>query len=192
MNTVAIAQKLVVELDDITADVVFKDIRHVYLRIHPPTGQVRIAAPLRTSPEFIRRFVGTKLRWIRKQQAKLLASPREAPRPLLPVEREALRDAVRGLIAQWQPVIGVRVQKFYLQRMKTRWGSCNTRRHTIRLSTELFRKPHECLEYIVVHELTHLLEASHNARFYALMDRFLPGWRMIRQRLNGALGPDNL
>ncbi len=181
-----------IKLDDISADVEFKDIRHVYLRVCPPAGQVRIAAPLRTSPEFIRRFVGAKLRWIRKQQAKLLASPREAPRPLLPVEREALRDAVRGLIAQWQPVIGVRVQTFYLRSMKSRWGSCNTRAHTIRLSTELFRKPPECLEYVVVHEITHLLEASHNARFYALMDRFRPGWRMIRQRLNVAPGPDNL
>lgn len=192
MNTSTIARKLIVEFDDISADVVFKDIRHVYLRVHPPTGQVRVAAPLRTSPEFIRRFVGSKLRWIRKQQAKLLASPREAPRPLLPAERKILHETVQTLIAQWQPVIGVCVQKFYLRSMKSRWGSCNTRAHSIRLSTELFRKPPECLEYVVVHELTHLLEASHNARFYALMDRFLPGWPIIRRRLNGAPSLDDL
>ena len=180
------------DFDDLTVRVEYKAIRNLYLRIHPPTGQVRVAAPLRTSPEFIRRFVGSKLRWIRKQRAKLLAYPREAPRPLLPAEREALREAVRALIAQWQPVVGVRVQKFYLQCMKTRWGSCNTRARTIRLSTELVRKPPECLEYVVVHELTHLLEASHNARFYALMDRFLPGWRPIRQRLNGSPGRGNM
>lgn len=68
--------------------------------------------------------------------------------------------------------------------MKTRWGSCNVKRHTIRLSTELAKKPVECLEYVVVHELVHLLEPSHNARFVALMDRFLPQWRFCRGVLN--------
>jgi predicted metal-dependent hydrolase len=68
--------------------------------------------------------------------------------------------------------------------MKTKWGSCNSRKRTIRLNTELAKKPKECLEYIVVHEMLHLVEPTHNAHFLALMDRFIPKWQFLRQRLN--------
>jgi len=68
--------------------------------------------------------------------------------------------------------------------MKTRWGSCNPRAHTIRLNTELAKKPRECLEYVLVHELVHLLEPTHNARFLALMDQFMPKWPFHRDALN--------
>ena len=76
------------------------------------------------------------------------------------------------------------VERFFVQRMKTRWGSCNHKARTIRLNTELAKKPAECLEYIVFHELVHLLEPTHNARFVALMDRFMPKWQFHRQVLN--------
>ena len=68
--------------------------------------------------------------------------------------------------------------------MKTRWGSCNPRSRAIRLNTDLAKKPRECLEYILVHELVHLLEPTHNTRFVALMDQFLPGWQLRRDQLN--------
>jgi predicted metal-dependent hydrolase len=68
--------------------------------------------------------------------------------------------------------------------MKTKWGSCNHRRGTIRLNTELAKKPRECLEYLVVHELVHLIEPTHNARFIALMDRYMPRWHFYREMLN--------
>lgn len=98
--------------------------------------------------------------------------------------REQLKDAVPPLLAHWQPLLGVRVERFFVQRMKTRWGSCNYKVRTIRLNTELAKKPSECLEYIVVHELIHLLEPTHNARFAALMDRFMHTWQFHRQALN--------
>lgn len=68
--------------------------------------------------------------------------------------------------------------------MRTRWGGCNPVACSIRLNTELARKPRECLEYVVVHELAHLLEPTHNERFVVLMDRFFPHWRTVRQVLN--------
>ena len=98
--------------------------------------------------------------------------------------REQMKEAVPPLLARWQPLLGVRIERFFLQRMKTRWGSCNYKAHTIRCNTELAKKPAECLEYVVVHELVHLIEPTHNARFRALMDRFLPNWRFLRQALN--------
>lgn len=98
--------------------------------------------------------------------------------------REQLKKAVPPLLARWQPLLGVRVERFFVQRMKTKWGSCNHKARTIRLNTELAKKPAECLEYIVVHELVHLLEPTHNARFVALMDRFMPKWQFHRHVLN--------
>ena len=98
--------------------------------------------------------------------------------------RKQLREAVPALLARWQPLLGVRVERFFVQRMKTKWGSCNHKAGTIRLNTELAKKPGECLEYIVVHELVHLLEPTHNARFVMLMDRFMLKWQFHRQVLN--------
>ena len=98
--------------------------------------------------------------------------------------RERLKEAVAPLLERWQPLLGVTVERFFVQRMKTQWGSCNHLARTIRLNTELAKKPPECLEYIVVHELVHLLEPTHNAHFVALMDRFMPKWQFYRQVLN--------
>ncbi len=98
--------------------------------------------------------------------------------------REQLKEAVPPLLARWQPLLGVKVERFFVQRMKTKWGSCNHKARTIRLNTELAKKPAECLEHVVVHELVHLLEPTHNARFVALMDRFMPKWQFHRQVLN--------
>jgi hypothetical protein len=98
--------------------------------------------------------------------------------------RAQLKEALPPLIAKWQPLMKVKVQRFHVQRMKTKWGSCSPAAKSIRLNTDLARKPPECLEYIVVHEMAHLLEPTHNSRFIALMDRFLPRWRFLRQALN--------
>jgi predicted metal-dependent hydrolase len=98
--------------------------------------------------------------------------------------RRQIREAVPELIAKWEPILGVRVDRVFVQQMKTKWGGCNPLGRTIRLNTELAKKPKECLEYIVVHEMIHLLEPTHNAYFVALMDRFMPRWQFLRQRLN--------
>ena len=98
--------------------------------------------------------------------------------------REQVHEAVPLMIEKWQRLMNVRVDDFFVQRMKTKWGSCNDERRTIRLNSELAKKPRECLEYIVVHEMAHLLERTHNDRFISLMDQFMPKWHSYRDRLN--------
>jgi predicted metal-dependent hydrolase len=98
--------------------------------------------------------------------------------------RNQLKAVAADLITKWEPILKVRVSQVFVQQMKTKWGGCNPRARTIRLNTELAKKPKECLEYIVVHEMAHLLEPTHNARFVALMDQFMPRWQFFRQRLN--------
>ncbi|HJX19069.1 MAG TPA: SprT family zinc-dependent metalloprotease [Acidiferrobacterales bacterium] len=222
------------KLGDVAVDVVFKDIKNVHLSVYPPTGRVRISAPLRMSLDTIRVFAISKLGWIRQQQKKLREQERETPREFIDREshyvwgkryllsvvenerapsvelkhsrmilrvrggaaqaakeavvaqwyREQIKALVPQLISKWEPVLGVSVKRMFVQQMKTKWGSCNPRARTIRLNTELAKKPKECLEYIVAHEMIHLLEPTHNARFMALMDQSMPRWQYFRQRLN--------
>ena len=98
--------------------------------------------------------------------------------------REQIRAAIPELIVRWEPRLGVRVQKVFIQHMKTRWGSCNPKAGHIRLNTELAKKPPECMEYILVHEMAHIIEPSHNDRFVALMEKFMPKWKFHRDQLN--------
>jgi hypothetical protein len=98
--------------------------------------------------------------------------------------REQLKADTPALLARWEPRLDVIVDRLHVQRMKTKWGSCNADKRSIRLNTELARKPRECLEYLVVHEMVHLLERTHGPAFVSLMDRHLPNWRTRRDQLN--------
>lgn len=98
--------------------------------------------------------------------------------------RAQLKQVLPGLIAKWEQVMKVKVNDFGIKKMKTRWGTCNRKVGRIWFNLELAKRPPECLEYIVVHEMVHMLERGHNAIFYGYMDRFLPQWRMIKIELN--------
>jgi predicted metal-dependent hydrolase len=223
-----------INLGEIAVDVVMKDIKNIHLSVYPPTGRVRISAPLRMNLDTIRVFAVTKLGWIKSQQQKLREQERETPREyldreshylwgkryLLKIEeqdaapevelkhnkmilrirpatshdrkheileawyREQLKSALPPLIAKWESLMGVKVGRCFVQKMRTKWGSSSHDSKNIRLNTDLAKKPPECLEYIVVHELAHLLEPTHNARFIALMDQFMPKWKFYKDQLN--------
>lgn len=98
--------------------------------------------------------------------------------------REQLRLTTPSLISRWESLMEVKVARFYVRRMKTRWGSCTADTRTIHLNTELAKKPLACLDYIILHEMVHLIEPNHGDRFKALMDRYMPGWRVHRSELN--------
>lgn len=98
--------------------------------------------------------------------------------------RQRLREQIPQLIAKWEPEIGVTVAAWGIKKMKTRWGTCNIAAQRIWLNLELAKKPAACLEYILVHEMVHLLERHHNERYQQFMDRLMPQWRLHREELN--------
>ncbi len=98
--------------------------------------------------------------------------------------RGQLEALIPPLIEKWERKIGVNVGEVTVKLMKTKWGVCNIKTRRISLSLELVKKPVECLEYVIVHEMVHLLERLHNDRFKALMDEFIPSWRLLRKQLN--------
>ncbi|MBI4620190.1 MAG: M48 family metallopeptidase [Desulfobacterales bacterium] len=101
--------------------------------------------------------------------------------------RQRLKEIVPGFIAQYEKMMQIEVAEFAIKKMKTRWGSCNIKAKRIWLNLELAKKPKECIEYIVVHEMTHLLERHHNEKFTAYVDKFLPKWRFYKKELNRRL-----
>lgn len=223
-----------IKIGDIPVDVVLKDIKNVHLSVYPPTGRIRISAPLNSNLDTLRIYAISKLPWIKRNQVKLKNQARETHREYLEREshyvwgkryllkivnvetaarvelnhsqlvmyvrpntqtyqmqaildawyREQLKNSVPELIEKWQKLIGVSVNSFYIQKMKTKWGSCNVESRNIRLNSELTKKPIECLEYVIVHELAHLIEPTHNSRFVYLMEQFMPKWELYRNQLN--------
>ncbi|QRN82038.1 M48 family metallopeptidase [Chloroflexota bacterium] len=100
--------------------------------------------------------------------------------------REEIRRIAAPLFEKWEDKLGVNANKIIVQWMKTKWGSCNPVSKNIHLNTELAKKPEICLEYIIIHELIHLIEPSHNAYFISLMDEYMPNWKYVRDELNRA------
>lgn len=118
-------------------------------------------------------------------QVKESSTSEQRKRTLDECYREALKQEIPLLIEKWEKIIGVKANAWSIRDMKTRWGTCNIREKKICLNMQLAKKPPKCLEYVVVHELVHLLERSHNSVFKAYMSRFLPEWKAIKAELNG-------
>jgi predicted metal-dependent hydrolase len=99
--------------------------------------------------------------------------------------RERLQESIPVLVEKWEKRMKVEVREWGIKQMRTRWGSCNVHAHRVWLNLELAKKPLRCLEYVLVHEMVHLLERNHSRRFAALMSEFLPQWKLLKKELNG-------
>ena len=221
----------------LSVHIVRKDIKNLHLGVYPPHGRVRVAAPLRVSDNAVRLAVISKLGWIKRQQARFDAQPRQSEREMVSGEshyflgqryrlrlipshgpakvvirspgtmelharaglsadqrekvllrwyRERLKEMIPPLLEKWQNTLGVRCEKCAIRKMKTKWGACNVGARRIWLNLELAKKPVQCLEYIIAHELIHLMERHHNVNFIALLNNFLPQWKTRRAELNAA------
>ena len=223
-----------IQIADISVEIVKKKIKNMHLSVLPPDGKVRVSAPLSMSDDAIAMFVRTKLGWIRKQQAKFEAQPRQSEREyvsgetlyvwgrqyflqvehsykgnalvldgnkaILTVRKEStakqreafvnewyrslLKAEVEKYLPKWEKITGLYCSSWQSKYMTTRWGTCNTNTRKIWLNLQLAKKPVECLEYVILHELVHLVEKGHGERFVALMDKFMSNWREVRKCLN--------
>lgn len=233
MNT----EQLQITVNGLRVEIVRKDIKNLHLGVYPPNGRVRVAAPFRVSNDAVRLAIIDKLGWIKRQQARFEAQPRQSEREMVSGEshylfgqryrlrlvhdegaakvlirnssiielrvgpqtdatqrerilqrwyRERLKELIPPLLEKWQKALGVEVAKCGIKKMKTKWGSCNADASRIWLNLELAKKPVECLEYLVVHELAHLIERRHNENFISIMNKHLPKWRLHREELNSA------
>lgn len=175
---------MIYDLHGIAVRIEYRKIKNINLYIRPPAGEVLVTAPKGTPAGRIRKFVDSKEDWIRRHQEAMSGQTvkGELPRPSKE-QIEKMKDQVLLYAEKWEPVMGVRASGWTLRWMKTRWGSCTPRTGKIRLNTKLIYCSKESLEYVLVHELCHLIEPSHNQRFQNYMTKFLPDWKERRKRL---------
>lgn len=160
-------------------------VKNLRLSIKAPSGELKVSAPWHVPDRVIAEFVASKATWIAKHRDRIALQPIPLePGPEANRLRRELKRAIPPLLAEWAPRMGVAVPDFTIRRMTTRWGTCNIKARRITLNLELSRREPELLEYVVVHELAHLIERGHNAKFYAVMDAALPEWRLLRKALN--------
>lgn len=175
------------EVDGTRVRLVRKRIRGVHMRLADAGEVVVVSAPTSVSKDEIARFVRTHKSWIEKQRAVLRQSPMAQAESASPEDiaswREVVSACVPALIAAWEPIMGVKAKTVVYRNMKSRWGSCQPATGRICINVRLALYPPECLEYVVVHELCHLLERGHGPKFHALMDVFMPDWKERRAKL---------
>jgi hypothetical protein len=145
----------------------FYDGKQYVLEVVPRNGKPNVALDDVTLKLFVRK------NHTRRQRAMAIAQ----------WYRERLQEQLPVIIEKWEKRMGVEVREWGIKRMKTRWGSCNVRAHRIWLNLELAKKPSRCLEYVLVHEMAHLLEPNHSKRFASFMSEFLPQWKLLKKEL---------
>lgn len=175
-----------------------RNIKNLNLYLRPPYEEVLVTAPRRIPEGRIQAFIREKTPWIERHLQKLRTKRGEnlLERELSAAERKTYRERltalIPGMLSVWEKKLSVHANGFSLRKMRRCFGVCHTARREITFNLMLGNAPEPLIEYIVVHELTHLLEPSHNRRFHMLMDRFLPDWRERKRAINSfySAGPD--
>ena len=164
-----------------------KRIRRTNIRVVPPDGHIEASVPWNVPFASVEKFILSQADWIRAQQEKLRGSPQVLAELAGDDEKKMWREVVSAtvplLVEMYEPILGVKAGKLAYRDMRSRWGSCQPSTGRICINTRLALYPPECLEYVVVHELTHLIEPNHGPRFKQILDQVLPNWRHSRDLL---------
>jgi predicted metal-dependent hydrolase len=184
---VAAATKYALDVDGIAIHVTLKRMKSIRLHVKP-SGEITLSAPCGTSQKRLREFVAARMDWIRRQQEKYANSPAAIADQATKAEVEQWRAVVKAcvppLVAEWEQILGVKVTTLAYRNMKSRWGSCQPATGRVCINVRLALYPPECLEYVVVHELCHLLEPNHGPGFKTLLTKVMPDWKQRDRTLN--------
>ena len=174
-------------VDGLAVELTRKRIKRMNMRVKAPDGRVVISAPYLVPERDVIAFVRSKRGWIDRTAARVRAKAAAHPEPADKTEKEARRRALKKRIERRLPLIeeatGLHCSGWTVRDMHTRWGSCNTKTHHINLSLMLATRSDIELDYVILHELVHTVVPDHGPDFYALMDRYMPGWKKIRRAL---------
>lgn len=177
----------IIYVDGLEVELTKKRIKRMNMRIKEPDGRVVISAPYLTADREIIAFVRNKRGWIDRNVRMIRARAAAHPEPESKAEKEARRRDLKRRIAERLPyveeVTGLRSNGWTVRDMKSRWGSCNTATHHLNFSLMLATRSDTELDYVILHELVHTVVPDHGPDFYAMMDRFMPGWKKVRRDL---------
>lgn len=173
----------IVYIKDIPVTLEWRKVKNMNLYVKYPDGKVLVTAPIGTDQMQILAFLHQKENWIVKHHEEIVRqNMKENSLHITEVQMQEFQKKLEKYIAKWEPIMGVHASHWTMRTMKTRWGSCTVTTGRIRINTRLILYPEECLEYVVIHELCHLIEPSHNQRFKNYMTKFLPDWKQ-REKL---------
>ena len=174
-------------VDDLEVWVLTKQVKRMSMRVTGADARIEVSVPRFTPEREVVRFVRNKRAWIDRAVRRQLASPLAQAEAASPAEvrewRKVVEACVPPLVAAWEPILGVKAGTLAYRNMKSRWGSCQPKTGRICINVRLALYPPECLEYVVVHELCHLLVPGHGADFQELMTRVMPDWKQRRAKL---------
>lgn len=224
-----------ISFDGIEIEVIQKKIKHMYLHVKAPKGEVQIRVPHTMKERDILSFIDSKKEWLHKKRQQIISLPQpidykyvddeehyyngiahrlqllitkkkqgveriannvlllklkeknslaSRERVLNQWYKEQLYQQVKHYVAIWEPIMGVKVEHIGIKKMKTKWGTCNITNKKIWLNLKLAKKSPQCVEYVVVHEMVHLLERYHNKRFKSLMTQYIPEWKILHEQLH--------
>lgn len=178
----------IIYIDGLEVELTKKRIKRTNMRIKEPDGRIVISAPYGTPDKDIISFVRSKRSWIDRSVEEVRRRAAAHPAPANKKEKEEQRALLRRRIEERLPAIesatGLKSEGWTIRDMHTRWGSCNTRTHHLNFSLMLATRTDTELDYVILHELVHTVVPDHGPRFYAMMDRFMPGWKTIRRKLH--------
>lgn len=176
-----------VDVGGLSVHISRKAIKSMRMRVLGPDGRIEVSAPASVSLACIEEFVRARRGWIERKRAEVASSPMAQAQGASPEDvarwRRQMEDAAPPLVARWERIMGVKAGKLAYRNMKSRWGSCQPKTGRICLNVRLALYPPACLEYVVVHELAHLIVHGHGPDFQAVMERCLPDWRVRRAQL---------
>lgn len=177
----------IIYVDGLEVVLTRKRVRNMNMRIKDPDGSIAVSAPYLTPESEVIRFIRSRRSWIDKSRAEIIERAAAYPEPETRAEKEARRRDLKRRIAERLPYIeevtGLRCSGWTVRDMKSRWGSCNTATKHINLSLMLALRSDAELDYVILHELVHTVVPDHGKNFYAMMDRYMPGWKTIRKEL---------
>ena len=180
-------QERLMFIDELEVWVLYKRMRSKSLRIKPPDGRIEASVPIGTPDFEVEQLVRQKHAWIVRARERVADSPmsqaESADERKVKEWRAIVEACVPPLVAAWEPILGVKAGKLAYRNMRSRWGSCQPSTGRICINVRLALYPPECLEYVVVHELCHLLVSGHGPDFHKLMSSVMPDWRERRAKL---------
>jgi predicted metal-dependent hydrolase len=174
------------KIQEITIEAERKRVRNIRLYVSQKDLQARLTLPFCTSEKYALEFVNSKMEWLKKTLENMKANPSVLQKltEISKEEIEGLKKIISNLVPEWEFRLGVQSKSWKLRKMKSQWGNCKTKTGEITFSTGLIKKPLRCIEYVVAHELAHLLVSNHSAKFYAVIAKHFPYWKEIRKELN--------
>ena len=173
---------IIIDINNISIFVTRKRVKNISFRVTSPNGEVKVSVPFNLSIDEIKQYVTSQINWIEKARNKIILKAETTPKPTYEMYRN-FRNSFIPLFEKWEEIMGIKANKVTFRIMKSCWGSCRSQSRSLTFNLNLVTKPTECVEYVIIHELAHIIHPNHSSDFWKLVERYCPDYRRLRSIL---------